>query len=142
MLKINKNKQNIASNKWNENVIKYRIGDNLNLYGTILGFRRGWKNNQPNIDNYFSFLIFFNHSTGRIEHFKFNYGKGDQSNQNGKLDRSFFMTFLFELFKNKETLKRINGVAEFEETKLQLKTLQKITKEIQIPKYFSSKMII
>ena len=62
------------TNKWNDNVKKYLIGDEPNLYGTILGFKRGWRANKPINDDYYSFLIYFDHSTARIERYLINLG--------------------------------------------------------------------
>lgn len=35
------------NNSWNENVHKYLVGHNKNLYGSIIGFKRGWRKNTP-----------------------------------------------------------------------------------------------
>ena len=62
------------TNKWNDNVKNYLIGDEPNLYGTILGFKRGWRANKPINDDYYSFFIYFDHSTARIERYLINLG--------------------------------------------------------------------
>lgn len=63
-----------TTNNWNDNVIDYLQGDNKNLYGTILGLKKGWKNNQVVSPDFYAFLLFFDHSTGRIERYLINKG--------------------------------------------------------------------
>jgi hypothetical protein len=115
---------------------EYLQGKYNNLFGTILGFKRGRRyNNDFSQSNFFSFFLFFDHTTGRIERYLINYGftkkvkvednfnevnnikpkiKGDFmklyiTNEdhindpkysfkilfNGRLDRRFFTTFIF-----------------------------------------------
>ena len=60
-----------SSNKTRESIIKYLIGDNQSLYGSILSFRKRWQRNDPAALHY-SFLLYYSHETGRIERFLFN----------------------------------------------------------------------
>lgn len=62
------------NNDWNDNVIEYLQSGNKDLYGTILGFRKGWKNNQIVKNDFYSVLLFFDHTTCRIERFLVNKG--------------------------------------------------------------------
>lgn len=55
-------------------VIKYLIGKNKNLFGTILGFKKGWRKKRPDNMDYYSFLLYYSHETGRIERFLYNSG--------------------------------------------------------------------
>jgi len=108
---------------------EYLQGGYDNLLGTILGFKRGrHKSNQFSMSGEFlSFLVFFDHRTGRIERFLLNTRTAAATNGNispitpsieeikhignnpedsfnnlfnGKLDRGFFGIFLFELVRD------------------------------------------
>jgi hypothetical protein len=57
----------------------YLLGDNPNLFGTIIGFKRGWRKNKPDFLDYYSFLLYFSHETGRIERYLYN--SGSKNNQ-------------------------------------------------------------
>lgn len=48
---------------------QYLIGNNEHLLGTILGFSRNRSNTIFRNESIFSFLIFFDHRTGRFEIF-------------------------------------------------------------------------
>lgn len=63
----------VNTNKWNDNVIEYLQGHDKNLYGTILGFKRGWRKNNKDAD-FDAFLLFFDHTTARIERYLINLG--------------------------------------------------------------------
>ena len=52
----------------------YLLGNNPNLYGSIIGFKRGWRKNKPEFVDYYSFLLYFSHETGRIERYLYNSG--------------------------------------------------------------------
>ena len=54
-------------------IIKYLTNNQPNLFCTILGFKKGWRKAKSN-ENYFSFLIYYSHETGRIERYLFNSG--------------------------------------------------------------------
>lgn len=54
---------------------QYLQGNHDNLLGTILGFKRGRRyNNEFSQFNFFSFFLYFDHTTGRIERFLVNIG--------------------------------------------------------------------
>ena len=57
----------------------YLLGEHKNLFGTILGFKKGWRKNRHNMIEYYSFLLYYSHKTGRIERFQFN---GKDINEN------------------------------------------------------------
>lgn len=57
-----------------QDIIKhYLIGKNDFLYGTIIGFKKGWRKNKSSME-YYSFLLYFSHETGKIERFLYNSG--------------------------------------------------------------------
>lgn len=56
-----------------ESVKDYLIGNNKNLFGSIIGFKKGWRKNNSLIPHY-SFLLYFSHETGRIERYYYNPG--------------------------------------------------------------------
>lgn len=64
----------VNNNKWNDNVIEYLQGHDPELHGTILDFKRGWRKvNSTNSDHY-SFFLYFDHSTARVERYLVNLG--------------------------------------------------------------------
>lgn len=52
----------------------YLIGNNDFLFGTILGNKKGWRKEKSNITQYYSFLLYYSHETGRVERFLYNRG--------------------------------------------------------------------
>lgn len=64
---------NTAQNKWNDNVKEYLQGHDPELYGTILGFKRGWRKDNS-LNDHYSFFLFFDHSTARVERYLVNLG--------------------------------------------------------------------
>lgn len=60
-------------NKYQDKIKKYLIGDNDYLYGTIIGNKKGWRKNRSTME-YYSFLLYFSHETGRIERYLYNTG--------------------------------------------------------------------
>nr|YP_009493067.1 hypothetical protein [Ganoderma tsugae]AWJ63862.1 hypothetical protein [Ganoderma tsugae] len=69
-----KNKEYMDS-KGNVAVLNYLINNkqSQNLLGTIIGFKKGWRKNRSN-DEYYSFLLYYSHETGRIERYLYNSG--------------------------------------------------------------------
>ena len=56
----------MTHNRNNTNIQKYLLGDNPNLFGSIIGFKRGWRKNNPDFVDYYAFLLYFSHETGHI----------------------------------------------------------------------------
>jgi len=80
----------------NNKINKYLTAGNPNLYGSIIAFQKGWRKKNPEFLDYYSFLLYFSHETGRIERFLYNSGsKNNQifnnnfiiSNNNDKLSQ-------------------------------------------------------
>lgn len=67
----------VNTNKWNDNVKEYLQGQDENIYGTILGYKRGWRKSDKNNTDFYSFLLFFDHSTARVERYLVNLGVKD-----------------------------------------------------------------
>jgi hypothetical protein len=63
----------------NNKINKYLIGNNPNLYGSIISFNKGWRENRPDFIDHYAFLLYFSHETGRIERFLYN--SGNKNNQ-------------------------------------------------------------
>jgi hypothetical protein len=63
----------------NNKITKYLTADNPNLYGSIIAFQKGWRKKNPEFIDYYSFLLYFSHETGRIERFLYN--SGNKNNQ-------------------------------------------------------------
>jgi hypothetical protein len=60
---------------------EYLIGNNENLIGSILGFQRGRrKDSIIRSNHFFSFLLYFDHRTGRIERYLINKGSTQEVN--------------------------------------------------------------
>lgn len=64
----------VNTNKWNAQVKEYLQGYDDNIYATILGYKRGWRRNDDNTSDHYSFFLFFDHSTARIERYLVNLG--------------------------------------------------------------------
>lgn len=64
----------VQNSDWNDNVVEYLQGGNKELYGTILGFKKGWRNSEVVKNDFYSVLLFFDHTTARIERYLVNKG--------------------------------------------------------------------
>lgn len=80
----------------NNKLNKYLTAGNPNLYGSIISFKKGWRKNNPDFVEYYSFLLYFSHETGRIERFLYN--SGSKNNQ------IFNKQFLIDNNSNNENL--------------------------------------
>lgn len=57
---------------WNSDVFLFLQGRDENLFGTILGYRTLWRENYQGEKDFYSCLLYFDHSTARIERFLVN----------------------------------------------------------------------
>jgi hypothetical protein len=76
---------------------KYLLGDNPNLFGSIISFQKGWRKKNPDFLDYYSFLLYFSHETGRIERYLYN--SGNKNNQ-------IFNNFIIDHNSNNEEISK------------------------------------
>jgi hypothetical protein len=81
----------------NNKINKYLTAGNPNLYGTIISFQKGWRKKNPDFVDYYSFLLYFSHETGRIERFLYN--SGNKNNQ-------IFNNFIIDHNSNNEEISK------------------------------------
>jgi hypothetical protein len=72
----------------NNKINKYLTSENPNLYGTIISFQKGWRKKNPEFIDYYAFLLYFSHETGRIERFLYNSGT-----KNNKIFNNSFIDY-------------------------------------------------
>jgi hypothetical protein len=88
---------------------KYLLGNNPKLYGSIIGFNRGWRKNKPDFLDYYSFLLYFSHETGRIERYFYNSGNKMNDLFNNIPENEEYNKFKVNIeqnIKNKNTLNK------------------------------------
>jgi hypothetical protein len=72
----------------NNKITKYLTAGNPNLYGSIISFKKGWRKKNPDFVDYYSFLLYFSHETGKIERFLYNSGT-----KNNQIFNNFIVTY-------------------------------------------------
>jgi len=116
----------INNKSLNPKIQKFLVGKNTNLIGTVLAFKRG-KNltNTLGFSAIFSYILYFDHRTARVERYLINANTKDVNHVNkyidlkqstnifhalqfklleelndGKLDRNFYSIFMLELLRS------------------------------------------